>query len=314
MKAIKKAIYIGGMLMMLATGTAVAAAQSKAELSSPGKGEAAHKPLPVVMFKINNEEFTVEQYARFLQANPKIVSQAVNTDAGKAAAVREMAATYLLRQALYDEGLLKKGQDSDRAVILKAYEDLAAKHFPIPPKPDEKSAYQYYLDNPGKYGIPRMVRLNQILMKARKDADATVRTAARDRAEAALKRIANGEAFADVAAGVTENPVGKLTRGDIGFLAPDDLSWLKPVVKDKKAGDLLGVVESPEGFEVLQITEERPALTTPYANVRDTVVQQLRDEEQQKLRAAYVRELAKNARWEIVEPTLKPVMGGVLFP
>lgn len=273
-----------------------------------------HKPIPVVMFKINDEEFKVDQYVQFLQANQKLVASATSTDEGKAAAVREMAATYLLREAMFKEGLLKKGVEPSRTEVMKAYEELAKRHFPVPPKPEEKQAYQYYLVHQGKYGIPEMIRLNQILLKLPKGVDNAVKETIKKRAESILERLRGGESFKELASSISENAIGKAAQGDIGFVSLEGKPWLKERIEGKQPNEIIGVVESPDGFEILQITDRRPALISPFANVHDNVIKEMQEDEQGRMRAAYVKELSKDVKWEIVEPTLKPIIGGVLFP
>ena len=288
-----------------------AAAKNTAENSAaPGSSEAA--PLEQPLITVEGFPLTTQDYMNFLQANPTVMSRAIGTEVGKAEALRELVRLFFLRRALYTEGLLSKddkGSPPTPKAVADAYEKLAAKHFPAPPKADEKTAYSYYLAHPDDFGIPASVRLNQILFKYPLNAEPQIKAATRERAEVALKRLEEGDKFAVVAAELSENPIGKVANGDIGFIEPGGQPWMIEAIKDKPIGYRTGLLESPEGFQILEITDNRPALTAPFANVHDKVLKAIQDESQKKVRDAYVRELAKNAKIEFVAPNIKS-----LFP
>jgi parvulin-like peptidyl-prolyl isomerase len=269
------------------------------------------KPLIIV----DGMPVSSRDYANFLQSHPTIVSRAVNSEQGKAEALRELVSVYLLRKAMVAEGLLNKSESSPSAKeITQAYERLAEKHFPIPPAPSEKEGYQYYQTHQGEFGIPTMVRLNQILFKIPSQADAAVQDAVKQRAEKALKRLEDGEKFSDIATELTEYPIGKVAGGDIGFVNPEEEEWMRSALKDLKTGQRTGVVKSPAGFVILQLTEIRPGLTSPYANVRDRVIKSLMDTEQKRLRDSYIKALAKDVKIEIVMPDIKNLFPKGMFP
>lgn len=275
-------------------------------------GTSTAAPLEHPLLKVEGFPLTTQDYMNFIQANPGVMSRAIGTEAGKAEALRELVRLFFLRRALYAEGFLNKddkGPPPTPKAVADAYEKLAARHFPPPPKADERTAYAYYLAHPDDFGIPASVRLNQILFKYPVNAEPQIKAATRERAEVAVKRLEAGDKFASVAAEVSENPIGKVASGDIGFVQPSEQAWMLEALKDKPVGYRTGLVESPEGIQILEITDTRPALTAPYANVRDKVMKAMQDEGQKKIRDAYVRELAKGANIEVVAPNLK-----ALFP
>lgn len=303
-----------GIAVILWIGLVLAAGMlNAAESALPAQAGKAKEAAPMAMFSIGTDTYTVADYASFLQRNPTIVSLAMNTDEGKVNAVKEMIAGHILRDQLFKDGLLQKKEDLSQKEVMAAYEELAKRHFPIPATPSEEKAYQYYQEHPINYGIPRMLRLSQILLRVNKGADERVKASVKAKAEVALARLNKGESFAKVATEITENPIAKVAGGDIGFVYPRDQPWLQMAIGDKKVGEESGVLESPEGYEILKITDAREPLVTPYANVRDKVIQEMKDEEQKVLRNAYVKELAKGIKIEILEPTLKLLMPNGAF-
>ncbi len=295
------------------------AAEKKAVKESPATAAAQPKaeptPMDTPLLKVDDFTITSREYAAFLQAHPQIVSRAMSTEAGKAAALKEMVTAYLLRKAMYDEGFLARDNKAPaQKEMIEAYEKLAGRHFPLPKSPSDEAAYAFYQAHPSNYGIPAMIRLSEILIKVDPKADAAVKAAAKARAEKVLARLVAGASFADVAVAVTENPVGKITRGDIGFIDLDKEAWMRPAVEPLKNGERTGVMESPEGFVIFSVTDIRPAVISPYANIRDKVMEDLKHEEQEKLRAPYVASLAVKSRIEVVSPYIQPLFPNGLFP
>lgn len=273
------------------------------------------KPKPVVLFKVNNKEYTTPDYVGFLQRNQAYAQAAMTSDAGKVEAIRALIGGVLIKEAMEkDESLLPNKDKSTAKEVGEAYEKLAEKHFPAPPTPDEATLYQYYQEHQQEFGIPEMVRVSQIQFRYPANASAKQKEEVKARAEAALKRLESGEDFGKLAEALTENPVAKLPKGDIGYIPRDSGEWLKAAVKGLKPGDRTGVIESDVGYELILVTDVRPAIISPYANVRDTVIKKLKDQQQTRLRDAYIRELAKGAKIELVEPKIKALFPNVVFP
>jgi parvulin-like peptidyl-prolyl isomerase len=292
-----------------------AAQQAKAE---PGKPVDMKNLPPLEQPLILVDDFIInsQDYLNFLQNNPAIMSRAANTETGKAEAIRELTRTYLLRKAMYDQKLLNKDDKEPPTpkTVAAAYEKLAKEHFPAPPAPDEKTAYAYYQAHQDNYGIPGNYRLNQILIKTPSNPNPAVLKAAEERAQVALQRLTAGEKFSAVASELTESAVGKLTAGDIGYVDPAEQPWLKDQLLKMKVGDRVGPMQSPEGVVILELTDIRPALISPYGNVRDKVIKDYRDEQQKKVRDAYVLELAKNVKIEVAAPSIQPLFPNGVLP
>ncbi|MEW6036735.1 MAG: peptidylprolyl isomerase [Pseudomonadota bacterium] len=272
---------------------------------------AVKKPPRVVMFKTNGVEVSVEDYVNFLQHNQMYVEKSM-TKEGKAEVIRAIIGNQLLKDDLIRKGMVSKNATGQE--LGEAFKKLANEHFPLPPMPGEQAAYQYYLDHQNDYGIPEMVRISQIQFRTPENPTAEQKSAARQRAEAALRRLDAGEPFPKLAAELTENPSAKLPQGDIGFLPREGDPWLTEAVRNLKVGEHTKVIESPAGYEILMLTDVRKSLISPYANVRDKVMKSMMGEVQAKKRDAYVRELAKHAKIEIVQEELKPLFPKGVFP
>jgi len=300
-----------GLSALLVAATSVDAADKKPKIDAAAplaKEELA--PMDEPLMKVDGAAITGREYMGFLQAHPEIIARASHSDEGKKAAFRELVAAFLLQKAMYTDGLLKKeDKNPSQQQVVEAFEKLAERHFPLPPSPDDAAGFAYYQAHQNEFGIPPMIRMNEILIKISPKADQATQNSARERAEKALNRVIKGEKFVTVAAEVTENPVGKVTGGDIGFVEPQKEPWMAEAIKNLKVGEKTGILKSPTGFVILEVSDIRAGITSPYANVRDKVIKMLRDTKQRELRDPYVKGLAQSSKIEVISPDLK-----ALFP
>ncbi|QIK38610.1 peptidylprolyl isomerase [Caldichromatium japonicum] len=267
----------------------------------------------VVMARINDREITVEEFMQFLAKNPTRVHEAT-TDAGKAQLLRELIEIHLLMQAMRDEGLIGSDAEPTNEELKKAFLKFSQKHFPPPPPPSEEAMRAYYEEHRSEFGIPAAVRLSQIQFRVKDPDSQEEKAAARKRAEEALARIKAGEPFAKVAAELTENTRYRETGGDVGFVKREGNAWLEQALRNLKVGEHTGVLESPVGYDILLLTDEREAVITPFEEVRNSIASQMQIEEQKKAKEKYVKNLARQAKIEIVLDELKDDYPHGVFP
>lgn len=302
-------------ILQLSTAQAVAEGKKTAKKETPAAmgTEAPVAPMDEAIILVDGNPITHRDVMGYMQAHPDVIARAADSEEGKAEAYRELVRAFLLERAMYAEGLLPKGGQPTQQAVIEAYEKLAEKHFPLPPTPDDKEGFAYYQAHQELYGIPPVFRVNEILIKVPAQADKAVEEAALQRAKAALERINKGQKFTEVALEVSENPIGKVTRGDIGFVNPKEDRWIGDALSKLKVGEHTDILKSPKGFVILELSDTRPGLISPYANVRDQVIKTVRDQKQKVLRDPYVKELAKHAKIEIVLPALKPLYPHGIF-
>ncbi len=272
------------------------------------------QPSNMIMLRVNGEEITVQQYANYLSRLPSSTVDETRTPDGQARILRAMAGDLLLRSEMRRAGLLPNDGKEHREKLPQAYADFAAKHYPLPPPSDEKSARAYFEQNKTSFGLPEMVRVSQIQLRFPKHATAEQKLEVKNRAQQALNRLDSGESFDKVASEITENKLAKARGGDVGFLAREGDPWVVSAIKGLKVGQRTGVLESSVGYEILMLTDERPALVAPFEQMKEKVIQAMQAIEQGKAQEAYVQKLAKKAKIEIVQPDLKDVFPKGVFP
>lgn len=307
-------------LYTIAAGLVAAMLMSGPVLAEPAP-MGAKPPLPPlppahqdVMLRVDGQDISVQQYANFLSRHEASIVEETRTPEGKARLLRAMVGDLLLRKAMKLEGLLPNDGKEHKDKLPKAYAEFAEKHYPLPPPPDDKAARAYYDKNTSMLGLPATVRLSQIQLRFPKDATAEQKADVKARAEQALKRLDSGEAFDKVAAEVTENKLAKARNGDIGFIPREGDPWLQSAIKGLKVGQRTQLLESSVGYEILMLTDERPAIVAPFEQMKDRVIKAMQAIEQGKAQEAYVQKLAKKAKIEIVQQDLKPIFPKGVFP
>ena len=272
---------------------------------------AMKEPERVVLLSVNGQEVTARNYAEAMQRNANLTGGSSDSPEARKALIRQIVAGLLLKEELRKKGLLNDKQSQpEQGEVLKKF---AAEHFPLPKEIDESVAYRYYEEHKSDFGIPEMSRISQIQFVVPEGAQDNIKAEVKAKAEAALKRLEAGEPFPKLAGELTENPMGKLPQGDLGFLNVESNPWLKGNVAGLKPGQHTGVVESPSGYEILMVTDVRAALITPYPNAREKVIQRVKVLEQQRLRDAYIGGLAKQAKIEIKDADLAKLFPKGIF-
>ncbi len=270
-----------------------------------------NKPERVVMARVGDAEIAVEDFMGFISLNPEKVRSARGVE-GKADILRTMIANILLQQAMAKESLLPKEPQPE--AYHAAFQLLADKYFPAPDVTDEAALLAYYEANRDQFGIPASARLSQISFRYPKDADDAAKQAVKERADQVLSRLNAGETFANLAREVSDNPGSKESGGDLGFIERVTWSnWLKNALSGVDVGKHTGVVPSPIGFEILMITEERPEITAPFAEVKEDIRKKLQLAAQDRLRNDYVKRLAAKTEITIELEELKSAFANGIF-
>lgn len=136
----------------------------------------------------------------------------------------------------------------------------------------------YYEAHKSDYERPESVRLNQILVDRREDA------------EAALKALSQGEAFEDVAARFSQVPLAHL-GGDGGALTRQDLpEAFAESIFALDEGEVSEIVDADYGYHIFQVVERFPAQQIPLEEVEDSIRQILERRRLDELMASFVDE------------------------
>ena len=156
----------------------------------------------------------------------------------------------------------------------------------------EPEIARYYQDHRQDFARPERVRLRQIL------------TEDRATAERALKEIAGGADFQEVARRLSREPgagaggyQGELTREDLPPSFAEVIFGLKP-------GEVSPLVPAEYGFHIFQVTDREPAQVIPIEAARPEILGKLRQERADRLLQSLVQEARTRYNVEVYERNL----------
>ncbi len=183
-------------------------------------------------------------------------------------------------QAFYDEqSRLFMQPEQVRVAYLELSVDGLAKGIKV--SEDElRARYQAQL---ASYRTPEERHARHILIKVDKGADAAEVAAARAKAEDILKQLRAGASFADLAKKDSQDPGSASQGGDLGFFGRGMMDKaFEDAVFALKPGEVSEPVRSSFGFHIIRLEAVRGGKTETFADVRDQILTEIRNEQAEK--------------------------------
>lgn len=170
---------------------------------------------------------------------------------------------------------------------------------------DEQTLRARYEAQKINYSTPEERQASHILIEADENAAQEQLDAARQKAEALLARLRQGEDFAELAGAESDDPGSAKQGGDLGFFGR---GAMVPAFEEAafalKEGELSDVVQSPFGFHIIKLTGIRGGEVQPFDKVRDKIRQDIQNEKAEQRFYDMAEQLA-NLSYEQPD-TLKP--------
>ncbi|WP_158620075.1 peptidylprolyl isomerase [Corallococcus sicarius] len=172
--------------------------------------------------------------------------------------------------------------------------------------PGEQELRGWYDANRQQFEQPERVHLGRILARVEGQGSAAERTKARARAEEFARRLKAKEPLAQVQS--SGDGPERARGGDLGLFARGELPDRR--LEDaafalREPGQVSPVVETAEGFAVVQLIERRPARTPPFEEVRAEVEGRMAPVRQRRVFDALRARLRSGADVQ-VEVTARP--------
>ena len=203
-----------------------------------------------------------------------------------------------LMQALTKDGLTFEGYKQElRDQMLR--QRLIRKEIRAKVVITEEEIGDYYRQHRDEYEGKEAVRLKQILVPVPVAADDLIRKRAREVAQNALKRISGGESFEAVAVQYAQGSAGA-AGGDIGFVEKGSmLPEVEKIALSLEIGAVSPVIETPQGFYIIQVVDKRGAGLKPITEVRYEIRTKLEDEKATKRFEQWIAELRAKSLVEV---------------
>jgi peptidyl-prolyl cis-trans isomerase C len=162
---------------------------------------------------------------------------------------------------------------------------------------DEESK-AYYDKNPQMFKKPEQIKASHILIKVDAKADETKKAEARKKIEEVQQKLKDGGDFAELAKEYSEGP-SSAKGGDLGYFRRGQM--VKPFEEAAlalKPNEVSDVVETRFGYHIIKVYDNKPEQTQAYADVKDKIIQRMKQEKIEKEAIQYVGKLKKDAKLE----------------
>jgi len=160
------------------------------------------------------------------------------------------------------------------------YLELKADDLKVSDVPDDHVLHALYDEHSDRYVTPEERRARHILVSLPPDADEDAQRKAREKAESLLARLEKGESFEELAKEASDDPGSASKGGDLGFfgrgvMTPEFESAAFALDK----GGRSGIVKSPFGFHIIEVTDIKPKHARPFEDVREELVKEYQAQE-----------------------------------
>ena len=142
----------------------------------------------------------------------------------------------------------------------------------------DQSIAAYYESHQSDYETSEKIHARQILVAVPADADDAARSELRTKAEGVLAEARTGSDFAALARTHSGDPLSAGAGGDLGLVERGTLETpLEDAAFALEPGQVSDLVESARGFYILKVDEKQARTVRPLPEVRDEIVQTLRE-------------------------------------
>jgi peptidyl-prolyl cis-trans isomerase SurA len=172
----------------------------------------------------------------------------------------------------------------------------------------ESEAKKLYEEHKGEFIGPEAVTLREIVVSTEGKKESELPDL-KKKAETALKRVDDGEDFSAIAKRMSDGS----TKEQGGYLGTYKRGELAKAIEDKvfsmKRNQLTDVMETKQGYLILQVLEHYDEGQQAYEKVKDKIMNQLYEERMQPALRNYLKTLREQS-YVVIKPAYVDVAGG----
>jgi peptidyl-prolyl cis-trans isomerase SurA len=172
----------------------------------------------------------------------------------------------------------------------------------------KEEVQKYYDQHKTEFVRPEQVALREIEVytEGKKDTDLPE---LKKKAETALQRVKDGEDFGEIAKRFSDGPTAK-QGGFLGIYKRGELSKeLEATVFKMKKSELTGVLDTKQGYLVLQVLEHYDEGEQPLAKVENEIMDHLYSERMEPALRQYLKTLREQS-YVVIKPGFQDIAGG----
>jgi peptidyl-prolyl cis-trans isomerase C len=200
-----------------------------------------------------------------------------------------------LKQTGLTEALLRQ-QTRDQLAVQKYVESQVIPKTAV----SDQATKDFYEKNKDQIRSPDRMHLRHILVAVSTKATPAEKDKARAKAEDLHKQLVGGGDFAKLAAANSDDPNSKGKGGDLGWVAPGQAPpAMEKAAMALKPNEISPVVESPFGFQIIQLLERQAAAQVPYEQVKDRLALMLKQKQAQESVQAKIKDLKAKSKVDV---------------
>jgi peptidyl-prolyl cis-trans isomerase C len=162
------------------------------------------------------------------------------------------------------------------------------------PAVDDDAARTYYKKHRSDFIASDQVRVRQIVVKSRQEA------------EDLLRRIKRGESFEELAKKHSISPEAD-QGGDLGFFGRGDMPEEFDVVFSLQVGETSGIVQSPYGYHIFQVVAKRGEKESNFDEVKERIRKMIAQQEEEKVFQRWLKKARKKASITVNKRALEAI-------
>jgi peptidyl-prolyl cis-trans isomerase SurA len=167
---------------------------------------------------------------------------------------------------------------------------------------------KYYNEHKGEFVRPEQVALREIEVSTEGKKDEEL-PELKKKAETALKRVKDGEDFGEIAKRFSDSSTAK-QGGFLGVYKRGELSkQLEDMVFKMKKNELTDVMDTKQGYLVLQVLERYEAGEQPLNKVENEITDHLYSERMEPAMRNYLKTLREQS-YVVIKPGYQEIAGG----
>ena len=282
-----------------------------------GAGARAQEAGDDVVAKLGSVEMRISDMQKLLEGQPREVRQQVLQSPQ---ALDRLVRTEVIRRAVLVEARAK-GWDKRPEVVaqmerareqalLSSYMNDVAR--PPADYPGEQDLAAVYSANQTEFTLPKQFRVAQIFVAVPKDAPKADADRLRKKAEDISKRAQSKDAdFSKLAQANSDHKASVEQGGDLGWLAERDMiPEIRTLIPSLVKGEVGKPVRTEQGWHVVKLTDIKPQSVRPLSEVRDQLVQVLRQRRAQENEKQHLDELVDKTPLAVNEIALNRLRAG----
>jgi parvulin-like peptidyl-prolyl isomerase len=239
-----------------------------------------------------------------LERDPRLLIQAARSLLANQLVLKEALAKKWEQQPAIAAQLERVRQDAIVETYLRSMSQVPEGY------PADAEVESTYEANKTSFLVPRQYQLAQIVVLQAQDADKAAEEKAKKKLDEVRKSLKEpGANFATIAAQESEDPEGAAKGGDLGLLREDQI---RPEIRAQISGLAVDAVSEPvrleDGWHLFKLVETKPAYTRPLAEVRDALIERIREERQTANRRRYIGKIVEDAPMTINEIALSKLV------